>query len=489
MAQTRAGSTQVVLLLGAAGQLLVGLALTVLLGRVLGAAEFGVFALVAAGFVFARDATDLGSSAVVAREIVYRPADERRLIEGLLLWRTLLGAALGLGVLGLALQQEDALRRSLLLAMALCLAAFGPTAFQAVFQARERQLGPTLLALLGQLAVLLACLLLLRSGPLGLTPAALLVAKEALVLVGLAAMGLQLMRQPPRLWPDGAALHATMALVGLWALAALCRHLMGQIELLAVALWHGSAQVGALAAALRPLSPALLLPWLLSPTLVPPLAIAARMAPERGHTLLLQALLLAGGVGALLATAGVLLAPDLMTLLYGGRYDAPALGAASAMRWQAASLLPVPVAAVASAAMLAWRREGWSLAVIALALGLKLLATAALVPTGGLVVATQVGLVAELGLALALCVALWQPLRAAARAAPLARGLLVIGSTVLVVVLAWSLLGEASPAIRVGVVAGATTAGLVALLKSSIGRRYRQALKSAVEQPACTAVN
>jgi len=72
---------------------------------------------------------------------------------------------------------------------------------------------------------------------------------------------------------------------------------------------------------------------------------------------------LALGIGACAAVAGTLLAPDLVQLLYKGRYLHGALSSVNAFRWLALAVGQVCVSTVLMAALLAAKREKLVLAI------------------------------------------------------------------------------------------------------------------------------
>ena len=79
---------------------------------------------------------------------------------------------------------------------------------------------------------------------------------------------------------------------------------------------RGKDELGAYAAAFRPINPLLLLPWLLMVPMIP--VLTAAVARDRGAFVnqVRSACGIALGVGACGMIAGVMLAPDLVTLLY-----------------------------------------------------------------------------------------------------------------------------------------------------------------------------
>lgn len=380
-----AALSQLILLLGFIAHLGLGLLLTVILGRALAPESFGFFALVASLYAFAREATDLGTTSTAAREMRREPDMERGLIEGLYAWRRVVGSVLAVCVIVLAMFQEDQYKRWILVTAGLSFIAMGPTAFQAVFLARQRQLGQALLGFLTQLGLILACLVLLSASFSGSEFAAMVVLREVAMLLGMALLGMLLVGYRPTPGLRGRGLRIFFAASGIWGLAAACRHLYGQMDVLAVYLFSPDVELGALAAAYRPIGPAFLVPWVATAPLVPVLALAFSSGATRFDRLVRQSLIVATGVGALGTTLGVILAPDLVQVLYGGRYQESPMNAVDAMRWLALAILPVHWMAVAAVAMLAAGRERSVLAIIAAGLVVKIVLNIVVVPTHGFV--------------------------------------------------------------------------------------------------------
>jgi O-antigen/teichoic acid export membrane protein len=137
---------------------------------------------------------------------------------------------------------------------------------------------------------------------------------------------------------------------------------------------RGRDELGAYAAAFRPINPLLLLPWMLMVPIVP--VLTATLAKDREHYVrqVRSACGIAVGIGACGLVGGTFLAPDIVQLLYRGRYLEGALSCVNAFRWLSVALGLVCVTTVLTASMLADKKEK-----ILLAIG-----TAALVANAGL---------------------------------------------------------------------------------------------------------
>lgn len=402
-----AALSQLVMLLGFVAHLGLGLVLTVLLGRALSPESFGFFAFVAALYAFARETTDLGTTSTAARDMQRDPGMERPLLEGLYAWRRLVGGVLAIGVFILAALQEDSDQRWILVATGLSFIAMGPPAFQAVFLARQAQIGPTLLGFITQIGLIIACVALLAGEFTGSEFAAMVVLREVVMLVGMALLGIFLVRYRLRPGLRGRGLGTFFAAAGIWGLAAACRHLYGQMDVLAVYLFSSQAELGALAAAYRPIAPAFLLPWVATAPLVPVLASMLSRRVSDYQQLVRQTLTIATSVGALGTVLGVVLAPDLVQLLYGGRYQADPMDAVTAMRWLALAILPVHLMAVAAVSLLAAGRERAVLVIIAAGLAVKIVANLIVVPIFGFLGAVATTAVMEVMVVIGLLWALF----------------------------------------------------------------------------------
>ena len=466
-------ASQFVLVFAFGGTVAVSLALTVFLGRALAPGDFGLFALVGALFSFARDVIDLGSSTTASRDIGRDPGSERQLLEGLYYVRRIVAFALALLAIALAFLQDDPTRRMVILAAAAVLAVLGPTAYYASFQARQALLAPSLAAFATQVLLLAACALLVARGIVGAEVAGLVVVRELALIVIVAFLGRRLVgfRAIPR--PHFARIRAFYATAGIWALAALCRHLFVQADVLAVYLLRGDVELGAWAAAYRILAPALALPWMAALPLVP---VLAALGPLRAGTeLLTRSLRLGLGVGVLAATCTFAVAPDLVTVLYGGKYAAAPLDAVPAMRWLALAIAVSFTTEIAAAGLLAAGRVRVVLATSATGLAFKIIANAVLVPVFGFVAAAATTATIELAACAVLCIALslrWRPLArsvAKALAPALATGLLAVG------IVHWI----PTPAARLAAACCVGLLAFLALLRSAVGRDYFHSLREA----------
>jgi len=342
-----------------------GLALliTIYLARVLTPSAFGFFALVSTIFVLARKFLDLGLSNVAARDIARDPGRERPILEGMMAYRRTAGVALALALAIFALAQRGESQRYVLLAVGGVLLFTEPAALDPVFQVRQAQGGPALLNVLGGLLILGGSVLFRRLGVAGAAFAWLLVVREAATLLCTRMLATRLLGYRPRPGFRGRALRAFVGPALIFGLASLVYTVYFHCDVFFVYALRGSDELGAYAAAFRPINPLLLLPWLLMVPMIPVLApVAAR---DRGLFLrhVRSACAVAAGLGACALVAGVELAPELVRLLYHGRYLEGGLSCVNAFRWLAVALGLVCVTTVMTAAMLAESREKALLAI------------------------------------------------------------------------------------------------------------------------------
>ena len=261
--------SQAILLGATADRLLVSLVVTGLLGRILSPANYGFFALVSAVLIVGRDLLDLGTTNVAAREIIVEPGREKDVLQALLGWRAATGVFLALACVIFAFAQSGSLRTGILFAAAAVLAIMYLNAVLPVFQVRQAHGGPAALALAAQFALLAGCVGLYVAQAAGALYALLVVIREAAVTFGSRIMANRLLgyRPVPRLrgkdtWPF---LAKALAFGG----AAVSYHLYFNSGAFLVWFFRPEPELGAFAAAFRPIQPLLALPWILMVPLLP----------------------------------------------------------------------------------------------------------------------------------------------------------------------------------------------------------------------------
>lgn len=348
---------QAVLLSSALGQLGLALVITIYLGRVLSPSAFGFFSLVGTIFIVARKILDLGLSNVAARDIARDPRRERPILEGMMAYRRAAGVVLALALCGFALTQKSEAERSVLLAAAAVLLFTEPAALDPVFQVRQAQGAPALLNLCGGLLILGGSIFFRRLAIAGAAFAFLLVVREAVILLFTKILAERLLGYHPRPGFRGRSLKAFVGPAVLFGLASLVYSIYFNCDVFFVYAIRGKDELGAYAAAFRPINPLLLLPWLLMVPMVPVLTAAAANNRELFVRQVRSICGLGLGVGATGLLAGTLLAPDLVQLLYGDRYLSGALSCVAAFRWLAVALGLVCITTVMTASMLADQKE------------------------------------------------------------------------------------------------------------------------------------
>jgi len=347
---------QLVLLGGTLSQLALALLITIYLARVLTPAAFGFFSLVGTIFILARKLLDLGLSNVAARDIADDTRRERPILEGMMAYRRVAGAVLALALCIFALMQKSVPERAVLLAVGWVLLFTEPAALDPVFQVRQAQGAPALLNVFGGLLVLGGSVVFKGLGVAGAAFAWLLIVRESVTLLGTKLLAEHLLGYRPKPGFRGRALKAFVGPALTFGLASLVYTIYFNCDVFFVYALRGKEELGAYAAAFRPINPLLLLPWLLMVPLVPLLTVAAKDR-QRFVSQVREVCGLAIGLGACGLVAGVLLARDLVSLLYRGRYLEGPLSCVNAFRWLAIALGLVCVTTVLTAAMLADRKE------------------------------------------------------------------------------------------------------------------------------------
>jgi O-antigen/teichoic acid export membrane protein len=354
---------QAVLLGSSLAQLGIALLTTIYLARVLPPSAFGFFALVGTIFILARQFLDLGLNNVAAREIAREPEREHSILEGMMAYRRVAGLPIALGLLIFASTQANPLERWILVATGIVLLFTEPAALDPVFQVRQAQGGPALLNVMAGLFVLCGSVLLKRFEVAASAFAFLLVAREALILLITKLLAGRLLRYRLRPGFRERNLRAFVAPALIFGLASLVYTIYFHCDVFFVYALRGKDELGAYAAAFRPLNPLLLMPWLLMMPMLPVLTATAAKDRELFVRQVRGACRLAAGLGACGLVAGVVLAPDLIQLLYRGRYLTGPLSCVAAFQWLALALGQVCVTTVLTTAMLADRQEKTILAI------------------------------------------------------------------------------------------------------------------------------
>jgi O-antigen/teichoic acid export membrane protein len=345
------------------------LGLSVLMGRLLSPREFGNFALVTTMFGLAHELTDLGTGNLAVRGAASARTTERQSLEHLLGVRLMLSLAAAAICAGFALTQSDGMLRAMLLATAAVLAFSYVSAFSTVFQLRQAPVAPAVLSVTVQLGVLLAAgaLLLMVPAGGGWAPG-LVVAREVVVVVGTQVLAVRLLGYTP--WPrlNGAELRLFVRAAAIVALGSLAFNFQLQGGLFWVGFMRPGDEVGAFAAALRPLAPLLFLPWIVMQPLVPLLSYLAAHNRSAFRRQARGTIDLTLGLGGVIAVATFQLADPVLDFLYGARFSTGPLSAVATLQWLALPLGGSFVVAAMFTVQLADHREGALLRLIAAAL-------------------------------------------------------------------------------------------------------------------------
>lgn len=379
------GRSQAILLVSTAARFGLALGITAVVGRCLSEADFGFYTLAGTLYFLAHILMDLGSGSVAMREIVRTPEREKALLETLVGARAVAGAVLGAVVLAWALTEDSAGRKIALAAVALSFPLLAPGALVAALQVRQAQGAPAVVGVAAQAGVLAGASLLAFAGAPGSVFVGLVIVREvtnAWALRRIAARRLGWSAKP-RLGGPGLGPFFRAALVQ--GAAVLLHAAYFHVDVFLVRAILGESALGAYAAAYRPVTPLLSFPGVLMLPVLPVIAAAAgASAAAAVPDTFRRATRALAGVGALGGVAGAVLAPDLLSLLYGGRFQSGPTDAVPAFRWMSAAFACVFAAAPYTTCLVARGRERTLVVLAALALALNLAGNLVLLPRMGI---------------------------------------------------------------------------------------------------------
>jgi O-antigen/teichoic acid export membrane protein len=299
--------------------LVLGVVVTAVLARELGPEQFGYLALMFALVAAAAAVSDFGTSQVAIREMAARPDDRAGITAGLIRWRVLSSALLGVIVIitGIALVPDNAARMAALVGLAVPVGAFG--SLQAVAQARLR-LDLVSVVFLAQSVAWLGAVLAVASMDGGLTGYAVAFLLAALVQ---AAIALAVTTRVTELTWSGPHRAAIRLLSMSWSLGLAGVFVAIYYRLDNVLLFgiDGADAAGLYAAAYKVLDVLQLFPAIVAAVLLPYLSIAQRRPADAmsGRALEL-ALCLLGLIALPVATFGAVLAEPLVVAFYGAEF-------------------------------------------------------------------------------------------------------------------------------------------------------------------------
>lgn len=346
-----------VLLTAVGCRTVLSLALAVLLGRYLAAEEFGYFVLVSSVFTVTRDLTDLGTGNLAIRDMARTPGTERVTLENLFGLRLVLSLIAAAGCVALALAQGTGRHQAILLAAAAVLILCCASALNIVFQLRQALLAPSLLSVIAQAGTVVAGVVLLGLGVAGALFATLVLVRELVVTIGTRQLAVRQLGYAP--WPrlKRNAMRAFAGKAAIIALASLFYQLQFQGGIFFVELLRPEPELGAFAAAFRPLEPLRFLPSILMLPLVPLFSWLAAVRPAAFRRQAQVALNLCIGIGTVISVATAESAPAVLQFLYSAKFSEGPLSAVDALRWLSPSLGCSFVVAAIAAILLAENRE------------------------------------------------------------------------------------------------------------------------------------
>lgn len=448
-------------------RLIIGLGITVCLGRFLDPASFGFFAFVGTLLLLGQIIMDLGAGAVAVREIAKDPDAERRILEGVLGWRHLVALILASMISALALT-EAGHRQTVLLVVAASMIAVSWSATSIVMTLRQEQGSMQTIGAAAQALVLIGCFALEALGVAGALFALLPCARDAVNAAGTTVLAIRRLgyRPIPRL--KGVGLSGFLRIAVLHGLAVLVQTTYFHVDVVFVRWFRSEAELGAYAAAFRPINPLLLLPGAL---MAPVLPLIARLTAEdrarfgdcvrAGGSLLL-------GLGLIGGAAGFLLAPELLELLYGGRYLQADLSSVGSLRWLSIAFMAVFATAPFATALLADGGEKTLLRIACLGLVINVLGNAILLPRWGFEAAALTTATTELTVFLSIVVAATR-IPELRKAHPTPSSILPAVAFVFVM---WLVPISGGARIATGIALAAVTASCIVF--GPVGRRFRR---------------
>lgn len=312
--------SQQVLLAAMAVQAGLSFVLAIILGRSLAPGDLGFYSLIGAVFLIARELLNFGSGNLATREISRRPESEGALISQMLWLRRLLGCCLAVLCASISSMEGDPQRRWVAVLasggiLALYLGAYSP-----VFQVRQAFGRISMLGVLAQAITLGGVVVFVLVGvPPYLFPVLVLL-RELISVLGTRVLAVRILgkavapRRPSgqewRFFGDSLRYGMAAVLYNNFV------HLAGFMVWFAI----GDAALGAYSAALRPLLPALALPWMLMNPMIAPMSDASGKDEGAFRVHAGKAVSFGFGMGLIGAVAGFFMAEDFIRLLYGGAY-------------------------------------------------------------------------------------------------------------------------------------------------------------------------
>lgn len=322
-AQSGAGKVvrgQATLLVSSLGQLAISIVTVAVVGRWLAPADFALFGLIGVIFSIARDLLDLGSTGVATRLAARNPGASAQIIGATMVWRGCLAliAVVAIALASLRLAAAD--ERLIVLCTGLALSTSVAGAFNALFTARHQQTWPAIASIGVQGGALVVLLMLKASGAGGHAAAWLLVGREVIWWIVVAAMGVTLLGGVPKL-PRNADDMKPVVLPGLvFGLAVLLHQLIVQGDV-PLARWViGEGAAAAVAASARPIGAMVALPWIAAAPLIAAITSLMKRETSEAAQLARAAIPLGLLAGLGVATLGAACGKAILFVLYGKQY-------------------------------------------------------------------------------------------------------------------------------------------------------------------------
>lgn len=386
----RVAKTQGVLVLAYAARVLVAYGTTSVLGRTLDARDFGFYTLVGTIFFLAHLLLDLGTGSIAAREISKDPSKERPLLEALVTARLLLALLLALLVFLFAQTEDDPHRTRALMGAGLALFALAPGATSVLFIVRQAQGAPAAFGVINHLLGFIGVVGLAAIDADPIYFAWLIIGREVLGGITIALLARKRIGFSPRLGLRGRGFAKFLRSAFVQGLAVLLHAAYFHIDVFIVREMLAEEDLGAYAAAYRPITPLLMVPAILMTPLLPALSSVHGRDESDFNLRTRQFFDLLLGVGAIAAVSGVALSPDLLRILYGGAFQSAPLDSTEAFQWMSAALGMVFAAGPLSTALVAAGRERVLVKIGIAALAMNVIGNLWLLPIGGFTAAATV---------------------------------------------------------------------------------------------------
>lgn len=472
------GRTQAFLAFAYAVRMAVGLLVTSLLGRNLSTADFGFFAFVGSLVSVGTIILDLGTKSMSVREIAQRPERERPLLEGVIAWRFVVGFLILLAMGGLALCEPESGRRAVLLGTGLVIFLAAPASLQVLFQLRQSQGLPVLYGSLNQVLALLVFYLLIKWEVPGWAYGWVIVAREFLGILMVVWLARRLLDYVPRPGLGGRHMPAFLRVAVVLGFAVLAQALYFHVDVFFLKAMRGELELGIYSAAYRPVNMLLSMTGMICAPLLPVFSAQVRHCRATFRYLVFASSAQALTLGLMACSVGILLARDLLTLLYDDRYVQGPESAVLALRWLTLAFAGACMSAPLISGLLADGGERTLVRLGVLGLLANVIGNLILVPLYGFEAAAFTTMLTEMLIAVASAWALTS--RCSERVQPISWHLVPIPAAVLGFIV---FLIPGPPIVRVLLSAALFLLGAFMVLQSPPARQLRAELRAAAQSP------